>query len=108
MGDLDVAQPAAVRQTLLSHPKCTTAVRQTALSRDGSILLCVCDDGTIWRWDKEKRKKVNDDHGVVSYLISLKCENVKHIWCCLCMGCPQTDHCRWGVQWTHCQLSLNN
>jgi len=51
--DLDVAEPAAVRQTVLSHPKCTTAVRQTGLSRDGNILLCVCDDGTIWRWDKQ-------------------------------------------------------
>lgn len=50
--DLDVMDPTRSQYTILSHPKCTTAIRQTALSRDGSVLLCVCDDGTIWRWDK--------------------------------------------------------
>lgn len=50
--DLDVADPGQARCTTLQHPRCTTAIRQTSLSRDGSVLLCVCDDGSIWRWDR--------------------------------------------------------
>ena len=64
--DMDVEEPSLIKHTLLSHPKvfsiknlirfiynslqCTTAIRQTSLSRDGSILITVCDDGTVWRW----------------------------------------------------------
>jgi len=51
--DLDVPEPSQIRSGVLSHPKCTSAVRQTSLSRDGNVLLTVCDDGTIWRWDKK-------------------------------------------------------
>ncbi|KAL1123261.1 hypothetical protein AAG570_002347, partial [Ranatra chinensis] len=50
--DLDVDDPSRAQCSTLSHPRCTTAIRQTSLSRDGSVLLCVCDDATIWRWDK--------------------------------------------------------
>lgn len=50
--DLDVGDPADIRFSVLSHPKCNAAIRQTSLSRDGDVLICVCDDGTIWRWDK--------------------------------------------------------
>jgi len=38
---------------ILQHTKCTQAIRQTALSNDGSILICVSDGATIWRWDRE-------------------------------------------------------
>ena len=51
--DLDVDDPAHARYSVLAHPKCTSAIRQTSLSKDGNVLICVCDDGTIWRWDKQ-------------------------------------------------------
>ncbi|KAL3276769.1 hypothetical protein HHI36_012136 [Cryptolaemus montrouzieri] len=50
--DLDVPDPGQARCHTLQHPRCNTAVRQTTLSRNANVLLCVCDDGTIWRWDK--------------------------------------------------------
>lgn len=50
--DLHVPDPTVIRPIILAHPKCTTAVRQTTFSRDGNILIGVCDDGTIWRWDR--------------------------------------------------------
>jgi len=50
--DLTVSDPTSLRPSILSNPKCNTAVRQTSLSRDGEVLIAVCDDGTIWRWDR--------------------------------------------------------
>ncbi|KAL3881639.1 hypothetical protein ACJMK2_028052 [Sinanodonta woodiana] len=52
--DLDVDDPAQSKCTILSHSKCFTAIRQTCFSDDGSILLAVSDDGSIWRWDRQK------------------------------------------------------
>jgi polycomb protein EED len=49
--DLSVDSPSSKPSNILSHPKCTSPIRQTALSRDGRVLVCVCDDSTIWRWD---------------------------------------------------------
>ncbi|KAI5750509.1 hypothetical protein M8J76_016286 [Diaphorina citri] len=50
--DLDVQDPSSIKFQILSHPRCMSAVRQTTLSKNGNVLLCVCDDGTVWRWDK--------------------------------------------------------
>ena len=47
-----VEEPRQIRAVQLSHAKCTSAVRQTSWSRDGRMLIGVCDDGTIWRWDR--------------------------------------------------------
>lgn len=52
--NLDVEDPTMAKQSVLIHPKCNSAVRQTAFSRDGSILMTICDDGTIWRWDLQE------------------------------------------------------
>lgn len=51
--DLDTDIPTNKRSTLV-HFKCNAAVRQASFSRDGDILIAVCDDGSIWRWDKKK------------------------------------------------------
>ena len=50
--DLDVLQPSGIRQVSLAHSKCVSAVRQTAWSADGQLLITVCDDATVWRWDR--------------------------------------------------------
>lgn len=50
--DLEVTDPAQGKCYTLQHPRCTTAIRQTALSRNANIIIYVCDDGTVWRWDK--------------------------------------------------------
>ncbi|XP_076176869.1 polycomb protein EED isoform X2 [Ptiloglossa arizonensis] len=51
--DLEVEEPGQARCYSLQHPRCTAPIRQTSLSRDGSVLLCVCDDATVWRWNRE-------------------------------------------------------
>ncbi|XP_063696248.1 polycomb protein EED [Culicoides brevitarsis] len=51
--DMDASDdPRNVKSCCLIHPQCKTAVRQTTFSKDGSILVFVCEDGTIWRYDR--------------------------------------------------------
>jgi polycomb protein EED len=50
--DIDVDDPTQAKFVVLQHNKCLTPVRQTTLSKDGAVLVCVCDDGTVWRWDR--------------------------------------------------------
>jgi polycomb protein EED len=54
--DVSVADPDLCRFNVLSHPKCTSAIRQTGVSRNGDTIICVCDDGSVWRWDRQQHK----------------------------------------------------
>lgn len=51
--ELNQSDTAHIPTITLSHPKCTSTVRQTSFSQDGKILISCCDDGTIWRWDRK-------------------------------------------------------
>jgi polycomb protein EED len=50
--DLMVSDPAYLSSTILTHPKCTSAIRQTSFSRGGEVMIAVCDDSTVWKWDR--------------------------------------------------------
>ena len=50
--DLDADDFEHYKCIALQHPKLCSAVRQTALSNDGSLLIGVADDSTIWRWER--------------------------------------------------------
>jgi len=49
----------------LSHPRCQSTIRQLSFSRDGNTLVCGCDDGSVWRWERnfgmseEKRNSIS-------------------------------------------------
>ena len=49
--DIDQYLPNKARCEL-SHARCKSTVRQVAFSHDASILISVCSDGTVWRWDR--------------------------------------------------------
>lgn len=49
--DLDKIDSSKVKCIPLVNVRCVSSIRQTAFSREGNILICVCDDATIWRWD---------------------------------------------------------
>lgn len=41
------------RPHTLTHPKCNAPVRQVTFSKDGSTMISICDNGTVWRWDRK-------------------------------------------------------
>ena len=41
----------ATASATLAHKRCVKAVRQTAMTADGRIVIAACDEGTVWRWD---------------------------------------------------------
>lgn len=51
--DLESETPPE-KPIILSNYKCTKPIRQVAFSCDGKIIVCVCDDGKIYRWDKRE------------------------------------------------------
>lgn len=55
--NLDNENPEDIVRITLSHWKLKSLIRQTSFSRNGDVLICVCDDGTIWRWDEKKSEK---------------------------------------------------
>lgn len=58
--ELNRADPEKSTCSTLQHFQCNKTIRQTAFSRDGSTLICVCDEGKVWRWDLRKnRQKAN-------------------------------------------------
>lgn len=52
--NLDNPHPKSIKKITLSHPHCEVLMRQPAFSRNGDVLICGDDNGTIWRWDKSK------------------------------------------------------
>ncbi|XP_064404709.1 polycomb protein EED-like [Halichondria panicea] len=54
--DLTVDEPSKMRSHTLSHHRCTSVIRQVCFNKDASVLVAVCDNGTVWRWDKREKK----------------------------------------------------
>lgn len=50
--NLDNSDPKAIVPITLSHTRAKAVMRQPAFSRDGNVLICGADDGTILRWDR--------------------------------------------------------
>ncbi|XP_036327933.1 polycomb protein esc-like [Rhagoletis pomonella] len=50
--ELDPGDPGHPYTSTLNNLKCNSVVRQVAFSRDSSVLVYVCDDGTVWRWNR--------------------------------------------------------
>ena len=48
----DLTKAPAESAIVLSHAACRSTIRQLAFSHDSTTLVYVCDDGTLWRWDK--------------------------------------------------------
>lgn len=51
--DLEGEHPSNSKPITLQHPRCNTTIRQISFNMSAKILIAVCDDGTIWRWDRQ-------------------------------------------------------
>lgn len=47
----DLQSDNPTEHIVLKHPKCNTIVRKISFSRDSKIVICVCEDSTVWRWN---------------------------------------------------------
>ncbi|KAI8042361.1 polycomb protein esc [Drosophila gunungcola] len=52
--ELDPSDPEGAHMTTLHNPRSVATVRQIAFSRDASVLVYVCDDATVWRWNRRQ------------------------------------------------------
>lgn len=50
--DLNKPNPTDIKGIRLPNTYSTSSIRQTAFSRDGKVLICGAEDGTILRWDR--------------------------------------------------------
>ncbi|XP_062133558.1 polycomb protein esc [Drosophila sulfurigaster albostrigata] len=50
--EMDPSDPEGAHMTTLHNPRSVATVRQIAFSRDASVLIYVCDDATVWRWNR--------------------------------------------------------
>lgn len=41
-----------IKPSIITHSKCTKVIRQVSFSRNGNILVASCDDGKIFRFDR--------------------------------------------------------
>jgi len=57
--DTKMTQPKDVKdmkensQIMLSHPHCNSTSRFATFSPDDNSIIVCCEDGTLWRWDRE-------------------------------------------------------
>ncbi|EDV33219.1 uncharacterized protein Dana_GF23390 [Drosophila ananassae] len=52
--ELDPSDPEGAHMTTLQNLRSVSTVRQIAFSRDASVLVYVCDDATVWRWNRRQ------------------------------------------------------
>jgi polycomb protein EED len=60
--NVDCEDPELVKPTILTHFRSVTPVRQVAFSNNAKILISVCDDGSIFRWDASSAQP-NQENG---------------------------------------------
>uniref|UniRef100_A0A1A9WA11 Polycomb protein esc n=1 Tax=Glossina brevipalpis TaxID=37001 RepID=A0A1A9WA11_9MUSC len=51
--ELDSIDPRHAHSYTLNNIQCTSIIRKTSFSRDANVLVWVCDDATVWRWNRK-------------------------------------------------------